>query len=380
MPAKARKPAKRRAAPRKKTAARKPAARKPAARKTAGRKTAGRKTPPRRSPRKRKPAGGGGLTRVFLVLGILVSLVSVAGIAAYLFLRPDDAAQQSRIASKSAPPAAAVPVPHKSAAHVKKIPPPADSASAGTPAYEIFTPEATQPPEPLTKPTIAPVPKGPLVALIIDDLGYDLPQARKLIALELPLTLALFPFSPHQKEIVDLARSHNLELMLHMPMEPREYPRIDPGPGALLNAMTPDQLVAQLNRNLDSLPGVAGINNHMGSRLTAQSDRMNQIFVILKKRGLFFVDSRTTTETQAPAAARLFKVPFAQRDVFLDHEPNADFVRRQVRQLVRVAHRDGHAIGIGHPYPVTHQVLRQMLPLLKSEVHIVPASQLVHPL
>jgi polysaccharide deacetylase 2 family uncharacterized protein YibQ len=248
------------------------------------------------------------------------------------------------------------------------------------PTYEVYTPEATPPPEPTIKQKIETAARGPRVALIIDDLGYDLKLARKLIGLELPLTLAIFPFSPHQREIADLARSKNLELMLHMPMEPLEYPRIDPGPGALLSTMSPDEMVNQLIRNLETLPQAVGINNHMGSSLTAQAERMNQIFIILKKRGLFYVDSRTTVNTQGAAAARLFQVPFAQRDVFLDHEPNAKFVKSQIRELIRVAQRDGYAIGIGHPYPVTHQVLQQMLPRLKADVQIVPASELVRPL
>ena len=173
------------------------------------------------------------------------------------------------------------------------------------------------------------------------------------------------------------ARDREREVILHLPMEPKEYPGINPGPGALLTSMTPDQMLGRLNGHLDALGYVKGVNNHMGSRLTADADRMNQIFTVLKKRGLYFVDSRTSSESQAYSAARKFKVPFAQRDVFLDHVQEEQFITNQLQLLIRVARRDGSAIGIGHPYKVTYDVLKKELPALQRQVRIVPASHLV---
>ena len=105
---------------------------------------------------------------------------------------------------------------------------------------------------------------------------------------------------------------------------------------------------------------------------------MNQIFSILKKRGLFFIDSRTTTETVAWQSARLLQVPFSQRDIFLDHVQERAFVEKQIRALIKRAREHGGAVGIGHPYPVTLEVLTEMLPEIKKQVDIVPASQMVH--
>jgi hypothetical protein len=166
--------------------------------------------------------------------------------------------------------------------------------------------------------------------------------------------------------------------MLHLPMEPLEYPEINPGPGALLADMPPDQLVRQLNNDLDAVPYIVGVNNHMGSKITSISTKMYQIFTILKKRNLFFIDSRTTTGTLCRPSARLLQIPFGQRDVFLDHLQTPEAIRRQIRKLVRVAEKNGQAIGIGHPYSITCNALRQELPFLRQKVKLVTASRMVH--
>ena len=171
------------------------------------------------------------------------------------------------------------------------------------PDFEIF------PAEPIPSRRAAAVPKSvtnkienihhmpadqrPVVAIIIDDLGYDMNIARKFLALDVNLTCAVLPQSGYFRKIAQLARKEGHDVMLHQPMEPNEYPMINPGPGALLSAMTPDERIKQLNDNIDSIPGICGVNNHMGSKTTTMSDEMNQIFTVLKKRGLFFIDSRT---------------------------------------------------------------------------------------
>jgi polysaccharide deacetylase 2 family uncharacterized protein YibQ len=161
-------------------------------------------------------------------------------------------------------------------------------------------------------------------------------------------------------------------------MEPIEYPHVDPGPGTLLTSMTPDQLIGQLKENLDAVPHVKGVNNHMGSKMTAASNQMYQIFSILKKRNLYFIDSRTSAQTLCKPSARLLQIPFAQRDVFLDHSQEPQFIRKQVKELIRIARRNGYAVGIGHPHSATYEVLHEMLPELTKAVQLVPASKIVH--
>jgi polysaccharide deacetylase 2 family uncharacterized protein YibQ len=218
------------------------------------------------------------------------------------------------------------------------------------------------------------------VALILDDLGYDKKIAQKFAQLNVVLTFSILPHSPFQQRIARLARSKGLEIMIHMPMEPVEYPEVDPGPGTLLTSMSPDELIDQLDQNLNTLPGVKGVNNHMGSRLTSESTQMYQIFSVLKQRGLFFIDSRTTAESLCEPSAHLFQVPFAQRDVFIDHYLKPDFIRNQIKELIRIAKKNGEAVGIMHPHSMTLQVLQEMLPDLKGQVRLVPASKIVRPI
>lgn len=243
------------------------------------------------------------------------------------------------------------------------------------PDYEAFDREAVPPPPPITR--SKPVTNGIPVAIIIDDIGYDRKMADGFLALDVPLTFSVLPQGTFNQSIIDKAVQKDVEIMLHLPMEPGNYPSVNPGPGALLSSMGPDELIAQLNANLDGVPRARGVNNHMGSRLTASSEQMRQIFTILKKRNLFFVDSRTTAETLCRPSAELLHLPFAERDVFIDHEQTRAFVRKQLKLLVKRARRQGYAIGIAHPHPVTLEVLTEMLPELKSAVFLTHASAVV---
>jgi polysaccharide deacetylase 2 family uncharacterized protein YibQ len=252
--------------------------------------------------------------------------------------------------------------------------PPATPPAPETKPYEKDTLRAALPPSPPERPPIA---KLPRVAIIIDDIGYDRSLAEKFIGLKAALTLSILPHSPHQQAIATSARAQGSEIMLHLPMEPLEYPDANPGPGALLTSMSPDELIAALEENLQAVPHVKGVNNHMGSRLTALSEQIYQIFSVLKRRGLYFIDSRTTDASVCQPSARMLQIPFGQRDVFLDHFQDAAFIRKQLRELVRLAREKGEALGIGHPHPTTYAVLKEMLPELRRQVELVPASRLV---
>jgi len=222
-----------------------------------------------------------------------------------------------------------------------------------------------------------PVDKSPRIALIVDDIGYDRSVVKKMLSLNLPITLSILPESPFTKSIVAEARKYHVEIMLHQPMEPFEYPRINPGPATLLTSMTPDELVQQLVKNLEAMPFVSGVNNHMGSKMTANASQMRQIFSVLKQRNLFFVDSRTTEKTICRLSADLLQIPFGERDVFIDHLQDKDFIKKQLYELVRIATKHGEAIGIAHPYTKTYQVLKTVLPDLEQKVQFVPVSEMV---
>jgi len=314
-----------------------------------------RKKKSRRKPRSRNLFGISAL-KVFVGFAVLILLVAAAGVLTHrLMLR--------REPTSAVPDTAARPAPDKA------------------PLYEIFPQEESEP-APLTPPPSAIPPPGalPKVAIIIDDLGYDRRMARKFLQLDTDFTFSILPHTPHTRSIARDAAQKGREVMLHLPMEPMEYPRVDPGPGALLQAMSPDELIAQLRENLSAVPGIRGVDNHMGSRLTTAPDRMNQIFSILKQQNLYFVDSRSTAQTRGRSAAKLLQVPFAERDVFIDHRQEPEFIRSQLRKLVQLAKKNGQAVGILHPSRTTYEVLQGALPELQREVRLVPASQIVHPI
>ncbi|OEU79994.1 MAG: hypothetical protein BA872_01135 [Desulfobacterales bacterium C00003060] len=216
----------------------------------------------------------------------------------------------------------------------------------------------------------------PLVAIIIDDLGYDEIIASKFLALDGVLSFSVLPHSPFQESIATAIHNSGRDVLLHLPMQPMEYPQVDPGAGALLCSMTPDVLVDQLRKNLDSVPFAVGVNNHMGSRLTQDSGKMRRIFAVLKRRDLFFVDSFTTPRSCCRKTAHALKLKFAQRQVFLDHVQDPNAIRFQIKRLITIAGKQGKAIGIGHPYATTLKVLKEELSNIKKRVNLVRISEL----
>ncbi len=256
--------------------------------------------------------------------------------------------------------------------------PPLKTEVLKIPDFEIFSEEGIS----HTKPTYkikTPLPEEkPLIAIIIDDIGYDRIIAEKFLELDAVITFSILPHSPFQNTISRIAHSKGFETMLHLPMEPKEYPKVKPGPGALLMSMSPDQLLNQLINDLDAVPYIKGVNNHMGSKMTENSDQLYQIFSVLKQRGLFFIDSHTTSKSLCKPSSRLLQIPFAQRDVFIDHIPEPDFIRKQIKMLIRIANKKGRAVGIAHPHIETYEVFCEVLPELNKKVRLVPASEIVH--
>ncbi len=321
-------------------------------------------------PRRRKvKAAPLGLTLVKMAgaLCILLVVVAATGLIAHFLLkkpdRPETAVPKPAAVAKKPPVVYEV--------YPKKIPskPPIRKKAAPTPSRTTKARPSATPSPPVTRPK---------VAIIIDDIGYDQGLAEAFMDLDVPLTFSVLPESPFLAPITRQLKKKGYEIMLHLPMEPNEYPNVDPGPGALLSHMPPDELIARLNRHLDRLPGIKGVNNHMGSRLTADSSKIYQVFTVLKKRGLYFVDSRSTTETVAMPSARLFQLPFAERDVFLDHLQEADFIRKQFKELAATAEKQGEAVGIAHPHALTISIFKTEIPRLRQRVRLVPASEVVH--
>lgn len=220
---------------------------------------------------------------------------------------------------------------------------------------------------------------GPRVAIIIDDMGSSKRRARELINLEAPITLSFFPLSRNSRKLAQEAFEKGKEVMLHMPMEPHGFPEINPGKGALLMSMTEKELQRRIHENLEAIPFIKGVNNHMGSRFMEDDQRVSILIKELRGRNLFFLDSRTTSKTVGYRIANKLGIKTGQRDVFLDNNSYDEAeIRNNILELAKIAKTEGKAIGIGHPHPSTIKSLREMIPKLKKRgIEIVPLSQIM---
>jgi polysaccharide deacetylase 2 family uncharacterized protein YibQ len=193
----------------------------------------------------------------------------------------------------------------------------------------------------------------PVIALVLDDLGLNRSGTKAAIELEAPLTLAFMSYAERLSPLLDRARRRGHELMMHLPMEPLGAAD-DPGPNALMVSHAPWEIRDFLEWGLDRVPGIVGVNNHMGSRFTAEPTAMASVMEVLRERGLFYLDSRTTASDVGALSAAKVGVPFLSRDIFLDHgEFDSQTVLEQLERLEHIAHTRGHAIGIGHPHEAT---------------------------
>ena len=190
--------------------------------------------------------------------------------------------------------------------------------------------------------------RAPLLTIIIDDAGMDLDNAKQFLDLPVPVVLAVIPHLKHSSDIAALARERKRPFILHMPMEPLSYPENDPGEGALFAGMSEYAAINNLNRALNSALGASGVNNHMGSKATADPLLMRRVMEALKTRGLYFIDSRTTPKSVAAKEARAAGVAYATRDVFIDNDDDEGEIIANLNKGVALAAQRGEAIVIGH--------------------------------
>jgi polysaccharide deacetylase 2 family uncharacterized protein YibQ len=215
------------------------------------------------------------------------------------------------------------------------------------------------------------------IAIIIDDMGMNVKQSNRAINLNGPLTLAFLPYAENISTMINRARTNGHELLVHVPMEANND-ELELGNIALHSNLNDEEFSKMLSLALQRFEGYVGINNHMGSKLTRDKEAMTTIMDELKRRGLLFVDSRTINTSVAADIAKDKNVPFAVRDVFLDHEPNQEFVEQSLKKLENVAYKNGFAIGIGHPKKITISVLKEWITTLeKKKIALVPVSHIV---
>jgi polysaccharide deacetylase 2 family uncharacterized protein YibQ len=339
------------------------------------------KTPAIRPTRPRSDEVTGCLTLVWVAIGLLFTTAVGAVVADHFQLFKHSVPSTAKPAAtaavgKPAPPgpgsggapggggsggSGGAPGTPQSAALSPGRPPPAPAA--GTPAWLAYA--------------LPPVPhSGPMLAIVIDDMGLDHARSARAIALPGPLTLSFMPYAEELEVQTHAARLNGHELLMHMPMEPVGHD--NPGPDALDVALPLAEIEKRLDRNLTRFQGFVGINNHMGSKFTAWRPGMEVVMTRLRALGLLWLDSRTTPDTAGPALAVSYHVPNTQRDVFLDDVPTPAAVHKQLKELETIAYRRGYAVAIGHPKDATLEELAGWIPGLKRQgLTLVPVTEIV---
>ena len=320
--------------------------------------------------RKRKP---GTKDRIYAVLvaGILIAAALITSLV-MVYLHPpeaDDTTVAEAPVSPPIEPAEAVePVP---------LPPPAPPVTLAPPETVPHVhvvpvqpappvrpaPAAIRPP-PVELPFEPPVSRGTLV-FVIDDAGNNLRDLVPFLELGIPLTIAVLPGLPHSVEAARRIRAAGKEVFLHQPME--AIGGMHPGPGAIMSGMGEDEIRAILTKNLQEIGPVVGMNNHIGSRVTADEDAMEIILNFSREKGILFLDSRTTHESAAPRTAQRLGMNIGERDIFLDNSPDRESILRFLYMGLETAEQRGSAIMIGHVQSAAlAPLLSELIPDLKS--------------
>lgn len=219
--------------------------------------------------------------------------------------------------------------------------------------------------------------QSPKIALIVDDIGYSRSLAWQFVALNEILTFSILPQVPYSQELAFELNNQGYEVMLHQPMEPYNN-CYDPGPGALFVGDNAQRIEKTLQTNMQSIPFAKGVNNHMGSKFTASPNEIGNALKVIRSRGMFFVDSYTSSHSLAHATARRYHMPTAHRNVFLDNVRQEAAIMSQLVNLQKHAMLYGRAIGIGHPFPETARAIGRFAERLKrSNVSLVPVSDIL---
>jgi polysaccharide deacetylase 2 family uncharacterized protein YibQ len=218
----------------------------------------------------------------------------------------------------------------------------------------------------------------PRISIIIDDLGYELEAGRRAIDLPGPLAYAILPGTPRARILAELANDHGKEVLLHLPLQAAEYDG-PVEPGSIMLDMSRTAFQAAFDSAIESVPFAIGVSSHRGSLLTRHPGHMGWLMEEIQRReGLFFIDSYTTHDSVALRIAAESGVTAIKRDVFLDHNRRPEAVLAEFQRLIKLARSRGKAVGIGHPYPATLELLEREIPKLAKEgIELVPISQLI---
>lgn len=307
-----------------------------------------------------------------LVVSILLIVITVVVAVVYFISAPDRNSKVYKVDKAETHPA------------VTKIPlPPAPP----TVAPPVVQQKPTTDRHPSPKPDSAPSVKKPAadvrhsagrLAIIIDDMGSSMSEARSLAAIGIPLTFSIIPGLRSYREVAQFAGSKGIETMLHIPMQSKGWPERRLEANGLLVSMDDAELKERVAAMLRDLPGVRGVNNHMGSEFMEHEDKVQSLMETLKKRNIFFVDSVTSPKSAGLRLAREMGIKSERRQVFLDNSQERGYILGQLGQAVKLAQKNGYAIAICHPHPETIATLASALPGLSAKgITLVPVSHLV---
>ncbi len=215
----------------------------------------------------------------------------------------------------------------------------------------------------------------PVLAIVIDDMGYHVNDFQ---ALSLPkeISFSILPFTPQGLRIAAKARRQDRELLLHIPMQAKSNNN-KLGKGALMANMREKEFKAVLRHSLHYLPDAQGINNHMGSALTEQIEAMRWTMEVLLEQGLYFLDSRTTTESVAESTAKILAVPALRRHVFLDNIKTEQAMEQQFQRALQLTQTHKGVVVIAHPYPETLRFLQQKFTNPTVDIELLTLQQLI---
>jgi len=254
----------------------------------------------------------------------------------------------------------------------RALAPPAEEAK---PEVKAERPAAVAKPAPPR--AVSKKPRGPKVAIVIDDFGYGMGNLPTIMSLNQPVTLSILPNTKYYKEVISQARAKGYEIILHLPME-SHHTEVKEEFDTIKSGLSKREILARLDSDIAEVPGLRGVNNHQGSKATENKAVMATILGRLKEKNLFFLDSMTSSKSVGQEVAASLGERFAKRDVFLDNSEDVDDIRDQFALLKKIAFKQGRAIAICHDRKNSIKVLSEMMPKLEEEgIQFVPLSDMV---
>lgn len=218
------------------------------------------------------------------------------------------------------------------------------------------------------------------VAIVIDDFGNGMKGTEDILSLPIPLTVAVMPFLSTTERDANLAFKKGHEVIIHLPMEPLRGKKSWLGPGAITTDLSDEEIKERVTKAIDAVPHAVGMNNHMGSKVTADERVMKIILSICRERGLYYLDSKTSGKSVVPKVAKELGVPFLENELFFDEQYTTSHIIKQANLLIDKINVDQEVIAIGHVGIAGEKmatVLEEYVPLVKKKAQPVTLSDLI---